>query len=71
MDMASIVEDTERTQFCPQTDRQTTDRQTDGQDETNKKCYCAYKNGQVYIQYTSIYINHIWLKHCQLLSLIH
>ena len=38
MDLASIVEDTERTQFCPQTDRQTnrrTDRQTDGEGETS------------------------------------
>ena len=34
MDPMSIVEDTERTRFCPQTDRQTdgrTDGQTDGQ----------------------------------------
>ena len=32
MDPMSIVEDTERTRFCPQTDRQT-DGQTDGQGE--------------------------------------
>ena len=31
MDPASIVEDTERTRFCPQTDRRT--GQTDGQGE--------------------------------------
>ena len=34
MDPMSIVEDTERTQFCPQTDRRT-DGQTDGQGETS------------------------------------
>ena len=37
MDPTSILEDTERTRFCPQTDRRTdgwTDRWTDGQGET-------------------------------------
>ena len=34
MDPISIVEDTERTRFCPQTDRRT-DGRTDGQGETN------------------------------------
>ena len=34
MDLASIVEDTEQTQFCPQTDRWT-DGRTDGQGETS------------------------------------
>ena len=33
MDKTSIVEDTERTPFCPQMDRQM-DGQTDGQGET-------------------------------------
>ena len=44
MDTASIVENTEWTRFCPQTDRRTdgrtdgrTDRQTDGQGETSLK----------------------------------
>ena len=38
MDPMSIVEDTERTRFCPQTDRRTdgrTDRRTDGQGDTS------------------------------------
>ena len=38
MDPMSIVEDTERTRFCPQTDRQTDgrmDRRTDGQGDTS------------------------------------
>ena len=34
MDPTSIVEDTERTRFCPQTDRRT-DGQTDGRRETS------------------------------------
>ena len=34
MDPRSIVEDTERTRFCPQTDRRT-DRRTDGQGDTS------------------------------------
>ena len=37
-DPMSIVEDTERTRFCPQTDRRTdgrTDRRTDGQGDTS------------------------------------
>ena len=38
MDPASIVEDTERTRFCPQTDRQT-DRQTEGQTDKVKLAY--------------------------------
>ena len=33
MDPTSIVEDTERTRFCPQTDRRT-DGRTDGQSDT-------------------------------------
>ena len=42
MDPTSIVEDTERTRFCPQTDRQTdrrTDRRTDGQTDKLKPVY--------------------------------
>ena len=38
MDLMSIVEDTERTRFCPQMDRRTDglmDRWTDGQGETS------------------------------------
>ena len=38
MDPMSIVEDTERTRFCPQTDRRTdrrTDKRTDGQGDTS------------------------------------
>ena len=38
IDQMSIVEDTERTRFCPQTDRRTnrrTDRRTDGQGDTS------------------------------------
>ena len=38
MDPMSILEDTERTRFCPQTDRRTdgrTDRRTDGQCDTS------------------------------------
>ena len=38
MDPMSILEDTERTRFCPQTDRRTderTDRRTDGQGDTS------------------------------------
>ena len=38
MDPTSIVEDTERTRFCPQTDRRT-DRQTDGQTDKVKPVY--------------------------------
>ena len=42
MDPMSIVEDTERTRFCPQTDRRTdgqTDGRTDGQGDTSKPPY--------------------------------
>ena len=42
MDPVSIVEDTERTQFCPQTDRwmdRQTDRRTDGEMDKVKLVY--------------------------------
>ena len=49
MDLMSIVEDTERTRFCPQTDRRT-DRRTDGQGDTSIPPYQlrwsgGYNNG--------------------------
>ena len=46
MDLASIVEDTERTWFCSQMGRQT-DRQMDGQGETSMPPSMRYKNGFV------------------------
>ena len=47
MDPMSIVEDTERTLFCPQTDRRMDgqmDRQTDGQGETSMQSYHKHNN---------------------------
>ena len=40
MDLASIVEDTERTEFCPQTDGQ-----TDGRRETNISFQLRWSGG--------------------------
>ena len=54
MDPMSIVEDTEQTQFCPQTDRRTdgqTDRRTDGQGETSIPPLNFVEEGGIIILY--------------------
>ena len=56
MDPMSIVEDTERTRFCPQTDRRTdgrTDRRTDGQGDTSIPPY--------QLRWSWGYNNSLWL----------